>query len=466
VVQARSRKSFRGNFLYMTNIQKTKFGVYRYRKVVPSDLRKAIGKREILRSLNTKDERIALIRAMPLDKEWDELFSRLRVEHGKPLGETEKLDKARELVATLGPYPYEDGFDAADWVVSERYGGRYSGVGDWEHYAPRDTQFAITSYAIALAQGERVKPRLTIRDALTLYLRDRSDKGKDNREKFEKDRDRSIQRLIAHLGADMFVGDVSRSEARTYFDEVKTRFKPETVNKEMYLFKAVFTAAFRELELDKTNPWDGLRAHDDVPDRDKRDSFTLEQGRAVIACLDTANMDLRRVGLISALTGARLKEITGLLAEDVNLIGDVPSLTIYPNGIRTVKNKSSRRIIAPVGPALTALIEAKQEHPTGPLFPRYADGAKGATAASAALMKMLRTRAGIADKRLVWHSWRHTVKDLMRNANVRSDVQDRILGHSGGGVSANYGKGYDLRVLGEVVGGIAYASSEPVLTGF
>ncbi|KLK90974.1 hypothetical protein AA309_22580 [Microvirga vignae] len=448
MVQGQTRKLSRGNFINMTNIQKTKAGIYRYRKTVPAELRKIIGKREILKTLNTKDERIALMRAMPLDKQYDELFRRLRFDQAKLIGELEKFEKARELVTALGPYPDELKIWAGDWVV-QRHG--YSDVDDWERRAPRNIEFDIVSKAVALAEGSKVTPRLTIRDALKLYLRDRSDKGKDNRKKFEKDRGRSIDRLIAHLGTDKFVGDVSRIEARAYFDEVKTRFKPETVNKEIYLFKAVFAAAFRELELDKTNPWDGLRAHDDVPDRDKRDSFTLEQGRAVIACLDTANTDLQRIGLVSALTGARLKEVTGLLAEDVNLTCDVPSLTIYPNGIRTVKNKSSRRIIAPVGPALTALIEAKEENPTGPLFPRYAEGAKGATAASAALMKMLRERAGIKDRRVVWHSWRHTVKDLMRNANVPSDVQDRILGHSGGGVSANYGKGYDLKVLAEAL---------------
>jgi site-specific recombinase XerD len=432
----------------MTNIQRTKSGIYRYRKVVPSDLRDAIGKSEILKTLDTKDERIALLRAMPLDKQYDELFSKLRSERGKALGELESYERARELVAALGPYPHELRFVAAD-LIAQREG--YASLEEWEDKALRNSAFEMVSKAVAMAQGSKVALQLTIRDALKLYLRDRSDKGQDNRTKFEKDRERSIEPLIAHLGADKFVGDVSRIEARSYFDAVKTQFKPETVNKEIYLFKAVFAAAFRESELEKTNPWDGLRAYDDVPDRDKRNPFTLEQGRTVIAYLDTANADLRRIGLISALTGARLKEITGLVAEDLVLTGDLPFLTIFPNGVRTVKNKSSRRVIAPVGPALTALIEAKRENPTGPLFPRYGTGANGATAASAALMKMLRDRVGIKDQRLVWHSWRHTVKDLMRNAGVSLDIQHRILGHSGGGVSANYGKGYDLKVLAEAL---------------
>jgi hypothetical protein len=72
------------------------------------------------------------------------------------------------------------------------------------------------------------------------------------------------------------VGDVTRHEARSYIERVQATYKPETVNKELYLFKALFDAAYRELELDKRNPWDGLRVHDDVPDKDKRNPFTLE----------------------------------------------------------------------------------------------------------------------------------------------------------------------------------------------
>ncbi|EIM27200.1 site-specific integrase [Microvirga lotononidis] len=450
-VQRRERRKTRGMFISMTNVQLTKFGVYRYRKGVPADLREVVGKREILKSLGTKDQRMALLKAEALDKHYDELFRKLRAEQAKPMGELEKFEKASELVAALGPYPHELRFEAADWVVGDKYSGKYSGVSDWEHNAPRDENFRITSYAIALAQGDNVRPRLTIKDALTLYLRDRQDKGSDNRAKFEKDRERSVDRLIAHLGGNRFIGEVSRHEARSYFEKVRKAYKPETANKELYLFKAIFDAAYRELELEKRNPWEGLRVHDNVPDRDKRDSFTLEQGRAVIAVLAQANVDLRRVGLVSALTGARLKEISGLTAEDVDLEAETPSLTIYPNGIRTVKNKASQRVIAPVGLALDALREAKVSHPTGPLFPRYADGAKGATRASAALMKMLRSKANIKDERLVWHSWRHTVKDLMRNAGVPPDLQNRILGHTGDGVSANYGRGPDIKLLADAL---------------
>jgi site-specific recombinase XerD len=408
-------------------------------------------------SLSTKDELIAAIKAKPLDKHYDELFTRLRAERDKPMGEAEKLERAKELVAALGPYPHELRFEAADLVI----GRRYTGLEDWLERAPRDTDFDVTSYAVALAQGDKVQPRLTLRDALKLYLRDRRDKGVDNRAKFERDRERSIERLITHLNGDRFVGDVSRTDARSYVDKAQRTYKPESVNKEVHLFKAVFNTAYRELELDKRNPWEELQVHDDVPDRDKRDSFTIEQGRTVLDALDTSNPDLRRIGFITAFTGARLKEVSGLLAEDVDLAAETPTLTIYPNAVRTVKNKASRRVIAPVGPALEALREAREAHPSGPLFPRYADEPAGATNASAALVSVLRKRVGIKDKKLVWHSWRHTMKDLLRNAGVPTAIQNRILGHSGEGVGDNYGRGHDMKLLAEALA----KAIEPLVRG-
>jgi len=163
-IQKKRKSKKRGSILSMSNIQLTKFGVYRYRKIVPSDLRKAIGKREILKSLSTKDERMALLKAIPLDKHYDELFRKLRAEANKPLSELERFEKARELVASLGSFPPELRSEAVDWVL----GDQYSGLSDWAHSVPRDENFRIKSAAIALIQGSKVQPKLTIKDALTL----------------------------------------------------------------------------------------------------------------------------------------------------------------------------------------------------------------------------------------------------------------------------------------------------------
>jgi len=63
---------------------------------------------------------------------------------------------------------------------------------------------------------------------------------------------------------------------------------------------------------------------------------------------------------------------------------------------------------------------------------------------------------GITDKRKVFHSARGTVKDKLRAARVPVDVQNAILGHSGGPVGETYGLGYPMSVLHEAVSKIKY----------
>jgi integrase len=59
-------------------------------------------------------------------------------------------------------------------------------------------------------------------------------------------------------------------------------------------------------------------------------------------------------------------------------------------------------------------------------------------------------RCGVkTNKRLVFHSFRHTIKDLLRESSVDRSVQDAICGHDDGSVQASYGAGYSPKRLHE-----------------
>jgi len=208
--------------------------------------------------------------------------------------------------------------------------------------------------------------------------------------------------------------------------------------------------ALHEQDLSRANVWQRLKVADHEPDKDKRQPFSMEQATEVLGHLPSVNTDLRRIGFITALTGARLAEICGLDAADVSL-GKVSSINIRPNPHRILKTKASNRIVPLIGHALDAVKAACEDHhSSGPIFPRYARPG-GPDAASAALIKMLRTKVKIEDDKLVWHSWRHTMKDLLRNARIDKEEQDGILGHAGKGVSFNYGKGPDIGLLRDLM---------------
>ncbi len=84
-------------------------------------------------------------------------------------------------------------------------------------------------------------------------------------------------------------------------------------------------------------------------------------------------------------------------------------MTIRPNGIRGLKTKGSHRTIPLSRRAAEVLQGHRQDKVDGEaIFPKYARS-RGSDAASAMMMKRLRTV--ITDRKLTMHSLRHRMKD-------------------------------------------------------
>jgi hypothetical protein len=60
------------------------------------------------------------------------------------------------------------------------------------------------------------------------------------------------------------------------------------------------------------------------------------------------------------------------------------------------------------------------------------------------------------DQRLTFHSFRHTIKDLMREAGVDRSLQDAICGHDDGSVQAGYGRGYSAAALSKALHAVVF----------
>ena len=121
-------------------------------------------------------------------------------------------------------------------------------------------------------------------------------------------------------------------------------------------------------------------------------------------------------------TGARLAEITGLEAKDVDL--DKAILHIRPNDRRGLKTKTSTRSI----PLSQRATECLRQHQVGrsntdPIFPAYAKP-RGNDSASAMLMKRLRTV--ITYKKITMHSLRHRMKDKLRNSGCPENLSMEV----------------------------------------
>lgn len=63
----------------------------------------------------------------------------------------------------------------------------------------------------------------------------------------------------------------------------------------------------------------------------------------------------------------------------------------------------------------------------------------------------LRNTCGVTDKRMTFHSFRHTFTDYVRRPDIPEGIQRQLVGHSSKDVHDDYGSGYNLHWLVEAV---------------
>jgi len=184
-----------------------------------------------------------------------------------------------------------------------------------------------------------------------------------------------------------------------------------------------------------------------------------------------ARADAKWLPLLATITGARIGELVYLQGKDVCLMqaeDDTAHWVIdLRNDIeladgesekRKIKNKSSRRLIAlhEVFAEVGFIDYARSRKDGDWLFPaafRYGKEVvkDPADAASKRMGRMLREVGIHKPLEKVFHSSRHTAKDLMRMARVDERTHDLQTGHTQRSASRNYGakalKGDEIEVL-------------------
>jgi integrase len=152
----------------------------------------------------------------------------------------------------------------------------------------------------------------------------------------------------------------------------------------------------------------------------------------------------------------RLEEIGQLTKDDIKRQDDIWffNLDHAPHKGQVLKNESSRRQI----PIHSRLIELGLldlvSASNGRLFTDLSSaGARQLTASfSQWFGRYLRQVIGIADRRKTFHSFRHTFKDMCREAEISKDLHDRLTGHSSRDVGDGYGAGmFPLKPLNEAI---------------
>ncbi|TGP27967.1 MULTISPECIES: site-specific integrase [unclassified Mesorhizobium] len=238
-----------------------------------------------------------------------------------------------------------------------------------------------------------------------------------------------------------------------------------TVTKHIQGLRAIVNHAVGQGFLD-TNPFEGFRnvkakgKKSDAKD-DGRKPFSPTQLQHLFSTLSaekTPRDDDFWVPYIALYQGARLEEICQLDKADFVTVNHVPCFRITDaldelagDTGKKVKNSASVRTI-PVHPRLLAMGFAQHvgRSKGAKLFCSFEQDKRGRYGGpyGKRFARLLREKAEIADKQLVFHSFRHTWTDAARNAGVPVEIRERLAGREASkGSEKGYGEGFSPAVL-------------------
>jgi integrase len=377
-------------------------------------------------------------------------------------------------------------------------------------YEPSDALFAhpqrlspVPQALTAEAQLEPVVVGPTVKEAVDRYL---VAKRKAWRPKTFQNFTCQLRLLVEHLGPDRRLGLVTTDEMRAFregllrlrrnhhvgasptfigrqTDSEALRIEPKTALIQLQNSRTFLRWAVTEGYLEK-DPSAGLQVPlpKKVKAKKSRRSFTaadlekLFRAPIFTGCKSAgrrheAGAVVMRdaeywLPILGYLTGARMGELVQLHVTDIHVEGAIPFIEITDENSgelgsgfeKHVKSAAGVRQV-PIHPHLIelgfldfALKRRKDKRATKRLFFEIPFGKDGqASSAYSKRFARLLDKAGLKDKTLVFHSFRHTAEDALRDALTLPYVKDRIIGHADDAVSAQYGQGISLEVAAQAV---------------
>lgn len=310
----------------------------------------------------------------------------------------------------------------------------------WFELRLKETEFALPRGLVAIS--EATAPTISIEQVRNLYLERR---GSHAGRVFEQTTARAFEYLTSKLGDRPFES-YQRTDALKLRDWLLARgLAPQSAKRTLSVIQSAFQLAIDEFGLDCTNVFARLDVgrSKSVHARNPISELGLRNLQSRCRDLDDANRWL--VALISD-TGMRLAEALGLAIADIHLDGEVPFVEIQPHPWRRLKTAGSARKVPLVGASLWAAERLVARSDGQFAFPTYcnANGCNS-NSASAALGKWMKSQ--LAESGVVVHSFRHSLRDRLRNVGCPSDVADQIGGWKTAGVGQTYGHGYALEVM-------------------
>ena len=279
-------------------------------------------------------------------------------------------------------------------------------------------------------------------DALDLYLKL---KGTNKDKTFIRTAHRNTEYVIQVLG-NKSVTAYSSSEAAEFRDWLIDKgMGKSTVKRVFSSIRSIINLTITEKGLEGTNGFLGTFIPEGL-DEKRRKPIPVKVIRDIQKACKEIDDDLRWLIALLSDTGMRLGEAVGLLKSDIVLDTETPHLNLTPHPWRRLKTNGSERQIPLVGASLWSARRIRQSDPNNQFaFPRYCnEQTHNSNSASAALNKWLRTHA---PEGCVVHSFRHSMRDRLREVECPKEIIDRIGGWSSSDVGESYGEGFPIQTL-------------------
>lgn len=274
-----------------------------------------------------------------------------------------------------------------------------------------------------------------------------------NRNKNAKTRNLPIQEAIA-------VPDVEKLHVKT-------------VNEYLSAYQSLFGWAEANGFIPRS-PFKNLNIRQKKNKNDNRQAFMPEQITTIIKAL--ADHTLEKSGtyyrywgvMIAIYTGARLNEIAQLNLDDIREENGIWYFDINDedeniDDKKRLKNESSKRRV-PIHDALLAAgilkhIDNLRKDKHTRLFPdlKYLKGHKYGRNLARWVNDKFLVALGIKDKKISFHSFRHSFATQLLNAGAQESLVQDLMGHSKQTVIQGvYNKGYDLKMLKTCIDKLTY----------
>jgi len=414
---------------------------YHFRIRIPSDLRHLIPSVELIKSLKTKDPRVARIAVAPYAQKATEVFTLLRVGILDPTQAIEQLNsllqRKTDKEVALSPSKHIITLS----VAIKQF------IGDRQH-------------------GWGIKTKLENEGSYKLIL---DILGDIDIQAINRGVSRDLKETLMKLPANLYKTNPDKSVKDVLNIVGVTPMSIPSVNKHMSRFSSLMKYCRDEFGLCE-NPAVGLTIRQKRRHDEERKAYDGEDIKRLIDAISGHQERPERfwIPLISLYSGLRLDEISQLHINDVRKVDGIWCFDINDDGDKKLKTLSSKRVV-PIHSRLLELgilrhveINRKAGHPRlwMNLQRRDADGYSNSVGK---WYQRINRKFISSDPQKSFHSLRHTVADRLKQKGVQEAIIAEIMGHARDSITmSRYGKRYQPALLLNALQLLEYEINLPI----